>query len=113
MDTKNTNQRYQELYDSIKNLFLITTSGELSVQNIPFLTRHGMELLETGVTWKKMKGSEKKDLLVSVLIALIKDLNKDEHIPNDVLDSILSLMPQMIDATVDFAKGYKFKQSCC
>ena len=115
MDSKNTNQRYQELYDTIKKLFLISTSGALSIQNIPFMTRYGMELLETGVTWKNMKGSEKKDLLVSVLMSLIKDLNADSHIPSELLDTILSVLPHIIDTSVDFAKIYnnKNKRKCC
>jgi len=108
-----TNQPYTELYDTIHKFFLLSTNGELNTTNIPTLVRYGMELLQTGKTWQKMVGSQKKDLLVSVVASFARDLNKDKHLDSVLLETVLSLLPMIIDSSVDFAKTFTTKKFYC
>lgn len=106
--------QFDDLYTQLKNFFNKTTSGELSLEIIPSLTSVGMEILQKSVLFKSLNGNEKKELLVRVIKMLVLDLNKDEKINNDILNSILSIVPLLIDTTVNFAKIYvPTKTKCC
>lgn len=120
-------KRYDLLYNDVKKLFLETTSGKITMSTVSTLTRYSMELVQTGVAWASMRGSEKKELVMDVVNALFEDLINDDHVVGDIPDELkstlqvaLSVVPSFIDATVDFAKVYintkhepNRKKLCC
>jgi hypothetical protein len=108
-------RKYDTLYQDLKEFYLDTTNGKLSLNTITILTRFAMEHVQTHTLWANLKGSEKKDLVVSVVTDFINDmLNDTDKVDEEtkrILQNGLEMVPMLIDAAVDFAKVYsKFKQ---
>ena len=107
-------KKYDALYGDVKRFFEESTSGKLNSLTVITLVRYTMEAVQTGKMWENMRGSEKKDLVLGVLGALVEDLINDpdvvgENFSEQTKESILSALamaPMMIDAAVDFAKVY-------
>jgi len=115
-------KNHDVLYDDVKQFFITSGSGKLSITSITTLTRYAMEVVQTGRAWKGMKGSEKKALVFEVISDLVEDLLNDTDVvgdlDNDIKQGILTattLVPTFIDAAVDFAKIYKIQSKffCC
>jgi hypothetical protein len=112
-------KRYDALYGDVKQFFVESTSGKMTVASVTTLTRYAMEVVQTGQGWKGMKGSEKKDLVLGVITALVEDLLHDPQVVGEDFDdgtrdailAAVSMVPMFIDAAVDFAKVYTDGQS--
>ncbi len=107
-------KRYDTLYSDVKHFFLDSTSGKLTVASVTTLTRYAMEVVQTGKGWKRLKGSEKKDLVIGVITELIEDLVEDPEVVGEDFDegakqailAALAFAPLLIDAAADYAKVY-------
>ena len=107
-------KRFDALYGDVKEFFKSSTNGKLSIASVTVLTRYAMEIVQTSQSWQDMKGSEKKNLVLGVLNAVIQDLLADHDVVGDSLDegtkqailTALEMAPMIIDAAVDFAKVY-------
>jgi len=110
----NVEKRYDTLYNDVKGFFENSTSGKMNAASVTTLVRYSMEVVQTGKLWTGMHGSEKKDLVIGVVTALVNDLLDDpsvvgEDFSDDTRQAILaalSFAPMLIDAAVDFAKAY-------
>jgi hypothetical protein len=109
--------RYDTLYQDLKQFYLETTNGKLTLNTITTLTRYAMEHVQINALWANLKGSEKKELVLTVVTDFMGDLLNDPELKitdetRDLLKNGLLMVPFMIDAAVDFAKTYNvFKQS--
>ncbi len=85
-----------------------------------------MEIVQTGRRWKGMRGTEKRNLVIAVITAIVEDLINDPEVVGENFDeaakqvilAAVSFVPMMIDAAVDFAKTYhdskgRPKLFCC
>ena len=105
---------HDQLYATVKNFFEESTSGNLTTASVATLTRYAMQVVQTDVNFQGMKGSEKKDLVVGVVTALITDLLNDSNLDDSTKQSIIVLLatvPSIIDMAVDFGKVYHNSQS--
>ena len=108
-----TSNDFDKLYSDLSSFFKTTLGGQFNPASVPTLTRYAMECLQTGLEWKGMSGSEKKNLVLGVVIKFVKDLvadpdvtkNLDANAKTAILAS-LDLIPVIIDVAVDFAKTY-------
>ena len=107
-------KQYDTLYGDVKQFFMNSTRGKLTVYSVTVLTRYAMELVQTGKNWKGLKGSEKKDLVLGVITAIVEDLLHDPQVVGENFDpntrdgilAAVAVVPMFIDAAVDFAKTY-------
>jgi len=124
--TEDVRKKYDKLYDDLKEFYKCLGNKELSLQMIVTLTRWCMEHVQTNKEWIKMKGSEKKLLVVGVMTEFLNDALNDAKALNEdtkaKLSIALEMLPSIIDATIDFAKTYritkpyevfKSKKWCC
>lgn len=113
--TKETLTKNEVLYLYVKNFFNEMIAGKLTVNTVTVLTRYSMEYVQQN--WKELKGSEKKELVMSVITDFIKNLLNDKEVvgnalTNEIKEQVLvavDMIPTLIDTTVDFAKSYKVK----
>lgn len=102
-------QRFDNLYNDVKNFSQNTLAGNFSAETVTTLVRFAMETVQTVSLFRGMKGSEKKQLVIAVVTEVVKDALKDTDLPESTQQTImtaLSFAPFVIDMAVDFAKVY-------
>ena len=104
---------YDELYADLK-AFFTETKQNMDISTVISLTHHAMSLVQTKKQLLSLPGVQKKELVMNVLIALVKDLLDDPSVVGTNLTEetrqaiLMSLdaVPYLIDAAVNFAKVY-------
>ncbi len=109
---------FDKLYNDLASFFKTTLAGQFNPASVPTLTRYAMQTLQTGLEWKNMTGSEKKNLVLGVVIKFVKDLVADPDVTKTLdanaktaILASLDLIPTIIDVAVDFAKIYSANAS--
>ena len=110
----NYREKYDTLYNDVKQFYLTTSSGRFTLGTLAPLTRYAMEIVQTGKGWSTMKGSEKKRLVTEVIQEVVTDLVNDKDVVKDMDENTrqaillgLETVPFIIDAACDFAKVVK------
>ena len=111
--TDKVEKKYDTLYNDVRKFYLHSTTGRLNASSVTTLVRYAMEVVQTGRMWKNMRGSDKKDLVLGVVTALVNDLLEDPQVSNHIDDqtrtfimTALTMAPMVIDAAAGFAKTY-------
>ncbi len=111
--------QHDALYKDVKQFFTDSISGTLTVASVATLTRYAMEVVQTGRKWKSLRGAQKRELVLGVISALVKDLLEDPKVVGENFDegskqailAALAFAPMLIDAAVGFAKTYHGNKS--
>lgn len=110
-----TPEKFKEFdlcYDEIKN----GINDKLKTSNIIMIMMRTMEVVEK---YKYLNGTEKRELVMRIMIKLVEDLEKDEE-NEEALKLMINVMgPNLIDSVILASKGKfeinpkKCTISCC
>jgi hypothetical protein len=114
-------ENFDNLYSELQEFYSNALKSKLSADNVMVMIKYSMEVVQSSKKFKKMKGPEKKKLVLEVINQFIKDYiadpkNKVSKKSKKNISIMLELAPTFIDAAVDFAKIFENSKKrffCC
>ena len=107
-----------EYFDKCYSTILKTINTKITLSNIVKIITQCMKIVQT---FKKLNGTEKKDLVIDVVQKLIRDSDHNEKLEDALIEILEKIGHPMIDAVIVATKGRffrnfnfnKLKALCC
>ena len=101
-ELKKQSEYFQKCYTTI----LKTMDTKITLSNIVKIITQCMKIVQT---FKKLNGTEKKDLVIDVVQKLIRDSDHNEKLEDALIEILEKIGHPMIDAVIIASKGKFFR----